>query len=34
VIVSGVPIRTEGKPVTSDLDELPGRVLRSAPPTA
>ena len=32
VVVNGVPIRTEGKPVTSALDELPGRVLRSTPP--
>jgi N-acyl-D-aspartate/D-glutamate deacylase len=31
VLVSGVPIRTEGKPVTSTLGTLPGRVLRSAP---
>jgi hypothetical protein len=29
-----VPIRTEGKSVTSALDGLPGRVLRSTPPGA
>ncbi len=34
VVVNGVPIRTEGKPVTSALDGLPGRVLRSTPPGA
>jgi N-acyl-D-aspartate/D-glutamate deacylase len=31
ILVNGVPIRDEGKPVTDRLDELPGSVLRSRP---
>ena len=34
VLVNGTPIRVDGKPIDHLLDELPGDVLRSAPPGA